>query len=223
MRVIMVGGNETVYFLAKRFSKRGYHVTIVNRDPARSRDLAHSTGAWVVEGEGTDVRILEDAGARSADVFLAMTSHDQDNLVASQLADVYFGISRVIAVVNDPDNEAVFRKLGIRSVFSEAQIIGSVIDRETSFQDITALVPLASGRLRLTEVHIDDESPVLEKTISNMGLTEGALVACIIRGEEIIVPHGSTEIKLDDRLILISAAEHQERNLEKLGIKAEDA
>ena len=213
MRLIIVGGNKTVYFLAKQFVQRKYHITILNRDPVRSQELAEQTKATVVLGEGTDVSLLEDAGARMADAVLALTSHDQDNLVVCQIAQRYFGVPRVIAIVNDPDNETVFQKLGVTVAFSPTRIIGAIIDQEASFEDITTLMPLARGRLNIADVRIDAHSPVVGRSLSEIMLTEGSLVACLIRNEEVLVPRGATQLQVNDHLILISHPEHQQQNL----------
>ena len=213
MRLIIVGGNKTVYFLAKQFVQRKYHITIINRDPVRSQELAEQTKATVVLGEGTDVSLLEDAGARMADAVLALTSHDQDNLVVCQIAQRYFGVPRVIAIVNDPDNESVFQKLGVTVAFSPTRIIGAIIDQEASFEDITTLMPLARGRLNIADVRIDAHSPVVGRSLSEIMLTEGSLVACLIRNEEVLVPRGATQLQVNDHLILISHPEHQQQNL----------
>lgn len=216
MRVILVGGDETVYFLTKQFIKRRYKVTIINRNVERSRDLAEKTNATVVHGEGSDIKVLEESEARSTEVLIAMTPHDQDNLIICQLAQEHFGVPRVIAVVNDPDNEEVFRKLGVSLVFSPTHIIGTMIDQETTFEDITDLIPLAQGRLHLTDVRIDEEAPALGKTLSELDLTEGSLVVGIIRNNQVFVPHGSTKVQKDDHLLLVSDTEHQEENLKLL-------
>lgn len=216
MRVILIGGDKTVYFLARHFVQRKYHVTIINRDPVRSRELAQKTKATVVQGEGTDVNRLEEAGTRQADVLLALTSHDQDNLIACQIAQKHFGIPRTIALVNDPDNEPIFQKLGVTIAFSATRIIGSIIEQETDFEDITALMPLARGRLNVTDVRLDVDSPAVGKTLTELELTENSLVACIIRDDEVIVPRGSTRLEVNDHMVLISHPEHQMRDLEVL-------
>jgi trk system potassium uptake protein len=212
MRLIMIGGNKTVYYLARKFINRKYHVTIINRDVVRAKELAQ-TKATVVIGEGTNVGRLEEAGARQADVFLALTSHDQDNLIACQIAQRKFGVPRTIAVVNDPDNEPIFQRLGITIAFSATRIIGSIIDQETDFEDITALMPLAKGRINVTDVRLDADSPAIGKSLQELPLTDNSLVACIIRDDEVIVPRGATRLQFDDHLILISQPEHQKHDL----------
>lgn len=149
MRIILVGGDKTVYYLARQFVRRQYHVTIINRDYARARELAEHTKATVVLGDGTDANRLEEAGARRADAVLALTDHDPDNLIISQIAARRFGVPRTIALVNDPDNEAVFQRLGVHVAFSSTRIIGTLIEQETDFDNITALMPLARANLLL--------------------------------------------------------------------------
>jgi trk system potassium uptake protein TrkA len=216
MRIIIIGGDKTVYFLARQFVRRKYHVTVINRDPVRSREIAEQTKATVVLGEGSDVDRLEEAGARQADALLALTSHDQDNLIACQLAQRLFGVPRTIAMVNDPDNEPIFQRLGINVAFSATRIIGSIIDQETDFEDITALMPLARGRINVTDVRLDNLSPAVGKTLQELDLAENSLVAAIIRNEEVIVPRGATRLQEDDHLVLITQPENQKQDLEVL-------
>ncbi|MFQ3566648.1 MAG: NAD-binding protein [Aggregatilineales bacterium] len=216
MRIIIIGGDKTVYFLARQFVRRKYHVTVINRDPIRSREIAEQTKATVVLGEGTDVNRLEEAGARQADALLALTSHDQDNLIACQLAQRLFGVPRTIAMVNDPDNEPIFQRLGINVAFSATRIIGSIIDQETDFEDITALMPLARGRINVTDVRLDNLSPAVGKTLQELDLAENSLVAAIIRNDEVIVPRGATRLQEDDHLVLITQPENQKQDLEVL-------
>jgi trk system potassium uptake protein len=213
VRVIIIGGDKTVYFLARQFVSEHHHVTVLNRDPTRSKEIAQQTKATVVVGEGSDVQRLEEAGARQADVLLALTSHDQDNLIACQIAQRIFGLPRVMALVSDPDNEAVFRQLGVETVFSVTRIIGSLIHQQTGFDDITALMPLAQGRINVTDVRLAAGSPAIGKTLIDLDLSEGSLIACIIRDDEVLVPRGSTRLQVDDHLVLISDPEQQEQDL----------
>ncbi len=216
MRVIIIGGDRTVYFLARQFVRQDHHVVIINRDAPTSRELAERTKATVVLGDGTDVTRLEEAGARQADVLLALTPHDEDNLVACQIAQRMFGIPRTIAQVNDPDNEPVFQKLGISATVSSARIIGSIIEQETSFEDVTGFVSLARGKVNVSEVHLHAGAPAIGQTLQQLELEGGSLIACIIRNEAVIIPRGSTVLQQDDHLVLISQPEHQQADLETL-------
>jgi trk system potassium uptake protein TrkA len=213
MRLILIGGSQTVYFLARQFARKDYHVTIINRDPARARELASQTRATVVLGDGTNVHRLEEAGARQADLVLALTSHDQDNLIACQIAQKNFGVARTIALVNDPDNEPIFQKLGVTLAFSATRIIGSIIDQETDFDAITEIIPLAKGRITISDVHLDTDSPAVGKTLQDLPLSGKTLIGAIIRDDHVIVPRGSTKLNSKDHLIVISEPEYQAQDL----------
>ncbi|MEO0560919.1 MAG: TrkA family potassium uptake protein [Chloroflexota bacterium] len=216
MKILIVGGDQTAYYLAKRFMKRGLDVTIINMDGERCLELAQQTGATVVHGDGTNVDILEDAGGRLADALLAITPQDQDNLIACQIAKRQFGVPRVIAIVNDPDNERVFRKLGVDVAFSTTRIIGAILDQETSFEEITSLMPLARGRVAVNDVRLPNDSPALGKTLAEIKLTRGSLVACILRDEHVVIPSGETRLLAGDHLLVISQAEDLQTDMEVL-------
>lgn len=216
MRIILIGGGKIVYFLARQFINEGYHVTIINRDPQDARDLAQRTRATVVLGEGSSPERLNEAGAMRADVVLALTEHDQDNLIACQLAKRLYGVRRTLALVNDPDNEELFQKLGVGVAFSATRVIASLIERQTNFDDITRLMPIANGRVNVSDLHLHPGAPSIGKTLQEIPLSEGSLVACIVRNDEVLVPRGGTRLQAEDHLILISHPEHEERDLRVL-------
>jgi trk system potassium uptake protein TrkA len=219
MRVILIGGGETIetiYFLARLFARRNYRVTIVNPYPAEAQGLSRRVKATVIVGDGSDPSVLEEAGARRADVLLSLTAYDPDNLVACQIAQQVYGVPRTMALVNDPDNEEVFRKLGIPLVFSATRIIGSLIEGQTVFDEITHLFPADEGRLHVTEVVLDQRDPAVGKTLRQLELPEDCLVAAVIRGQKTVVPGGDDVLQAADRLIAIALPERQEDLLRAL-------
>ena len=213
MRVILLGGGETVetiYFLARLFVRRGYDVTIVDPYPAEARMLSRRTKATVLLGDGSDPTVLEEAGARQADLLLSLTPHDPDNLAACQIAQKLYGVPRTLALVNDPENEEVFRQLGITEVFSSTKVIGSLIEGRTVFDEITQLFPADEGRLYVTEVVLDREAPAIGKALQELDLPADSLVAAIVRDGRVVVPGGQDRLQVADRLIVIALPEHQE-------------
>jgi len=219
MRVILLGGGETVetiYFLARLFVRRGYDVTIVDPYPAEAEMLSRRVRAMVILGDGSDPAVLEEAGARKADLLLSLTPHDHDNLVACQVAQKLYGVPRTLALVNDPENEEVFRQLGITEVFSSTEVIGSLIEGRTVFDEITQLFPADEGRLYVTEVVLGREAPVIGKTVQELDLPPDSLIAAIIRDGQVVVPGGQDRLLVADRLIVIALPEHQEHLLTAL-------
>jgi trk system potassium uptake protein TrkA len=208
MNIIAIGGGKTIYFLAKQFIAHGHNVTIINRNPEESQTMSHHLKATILLGEGSDPETLEQAGARSADVVVSMTSRDHDNLVACQVAREKFDVPRTIALVNDPENEEIFRKLGVSIVFSATKIISSLLEQQTDIIAITNLMAVAQGKVNVTEIHLPENAPVAGKTLEQIKLPKGFLIASIIRNDEILVPRGPTYLQAHDQLILIGEAKN---------------
>lgn len=208
MKTLIVGGGKIVYFLARAFFSKGYNVTIINRKREECSWLARRLKATVVFGNATDPQILKEAQTSSMDAVLAVTPNDEDNLVVCQLAKLNFGIQRTLALVNDPDNEEVFQKLGVSTAFSTTHIISSIIEQRTGLEEIVGLFSVAEGKVNVTEVILSENSPVLGKSLMELELPENSLVACILRNKKPIIPRGTTKLNMEDRLITITMPEN---------------
>jgi trk system potassium uptake protein TrkA len=207
MKVVIVGGGKTLYFLCRNFTAKGYEVVIINRNREECVQLARQLSAMVVCGDGSDPEILKEAGAMGADALLAITPNDQDNLVICQLASLQFGVPRAVALANDPENAEIFQKLGV-SAFSTTHIIGSLIEQRASLEQITNLLPVAEGRVNVTEIIVDASFPVAGKLLKDIELPENALVAVVIRDKEPIIPRGANRLLAGDRVVLITLPEN---------------
>jgi len=207
MNILIVGGGKVVYFLARTFIAKGYKITIVNRDREEGIRLARQLKATIVYGDGSNPDILEEAGAYSTEAILAVTPNDQDNLVICQLADRRFHISRTLALVNDPDNEDVFKKLGISAAFSTTRILASLIEQRAGFDEILNLIPVGEGQINVSEIRLGESSPVAGKSLREIDLPGNSLVASILREGPPIVPRGSTVLQAGDRLIVVTVPE----------------
>lgn len=216
MRVILIGGHKTAYFLGRQFVSKGYHLTIINQSPVEAKWLAEQIKGTIILGDGSDPAMLEEAGARRADVVIALTPYDQDNLVACQLAQKLYGVPRTIAVVNDPDNEEIFTRLGISTAFSATRILASLIEQQTGFEDIKNLIPVADGRVTVVEVTLHRDAPAVGKNLEELNLPADSLVACIVRGDAVLVPRGHSYLQVADRLIVISLPASQGQTLRTL-------
>lgn len=212
MRILIVGGGRPSYFITRSFLSRGHRVTVVVRDGEDAKYLARRTKGTVVQGDGSDPRVLEDAGAGASDVVIAATGRDQDNLVICQLAKMRFGVSRVLCLVNDPDHEEAFERLGVPA-FSLTGVFTALIEQRAAFAEITTLFPAIGGRVNVSEVTLTADSPMVGRRLSDLSLPTDSLVACVVRGEETIVPRGATELREGDHLLLVTHPESHGRAL----------
>ena len=207
MKIILIGGSKLAYFLAKQFASKNYYTTIINDDLEEAQTLSRTLKATVIHGEGSDPTTLGEAGALQADVVLSLTAQDEDNLIACQIAQKEYGVPRTIALVNDPENQQIFEKLGISVAFSATQIIASLIEQQTASSDIQNLLPIAEGKVSVTELALEQNNPVVGKTIDQVQLPNGTLIACILRQGEVIVPNGENILQALDRLVVIGQPE----------------
>jgi len=203
MKVLIIGGGKPVYFLCRTFLAKGHEVTLINRNHDECVQLTRRLKATVIHGDGSEPVILEEAGAHGADVVLAVTPNDQDNLAVCQLAGTEYGVPRTVALVNDPDNEEVFGKLGI-TAFSTTRTIASMIEQRTALGEITNLIPVGEGKVNITEVKLLPSSPVVNKTLRELSLPTDSLIAVVLRNGDAVVPRGDTRLQADDRVVLIT-------------------
>jgi len=204
VKIIVVGGGRVVYFLSRSFLSKGHTVTIVNRDAEECQQFARRMNATVIHGDGSFPRILDDAGADDADVVLAITPRDEDNLIICQIAERRFGVLRTVAVVSNPDNEEVFPQLGVKNVVSITRILSTLIEEQAGVDAVTSLLALGQGRVNITELELTRECPVLNRPLAEIPLPENALIGCILRENEVVVPHGATALSPGDRVVLIT-------------------
>lgn len=215
MRVLLVGDGRPILFLGQAFRSKGHHLTVIDPLPEECARLASRLDAIIVNGDGSDPAVLEEAGARSADIVLAATTRDADNLVVCQLARSRFGVPRSVALVNDPDNQRLFGELGLEAL-STSLTIASLIEQRASISEVTDLIPAVGGRVSISELRLGEDFALDGWRVRDIGLPRDALIAVLMRGSETLVPRGETPLHSGDRLLLIALSGSMERALRLL-------
>ncbi len=221
MRLILIGDGKLAYFLGKKFVEEKHRVTIIDAYPNEAADFSHQIKARVIVGDGTHPTILREAETEKADILLALTAHDEDNLVACQIAKQHYSVPRTVALVNDPAHQHFFEQMGISVAFSATQILANLIEKRADFADIANFLAVDEGQIGITEIILDEDSPAVGETLQNLDLPKGALIGCIIRQDKAFVPRGWSNLEVGDRLILISQPEHYEQFIKALTEKLE--
>jgi trk system potassium uptake protein TrkA len=216
MYIVIVGAGKIGYFLAKRLCASRHTVSIVEKDRQVCEDIAKKLELLVVNGDGCDPEILEEAGVRRADVVAAVTGDDEDNLIICQLAKELFNIRRTIGRVNNPDNERVFAELGIDVPVDATMIIGKIIEEEVSFSDFVNLMSFKRGKLAIVRVDLSEDSPVINKEIKDIVLPQDSVLVSILRGEEVVVPKGNTVLQAGDDIIALTKVGNESQLLNLL-------
>jgi trk system potassium uptake protein len=213
--IIVVGGGKVGYYLTKTLLNEGHEVLLIERDRAKVDTYSERFGSVVLAGDGAEAAVLANAGAARADVVIAVTGEDEDNLVVCQVAKQKFHVGRTIARVNNPKNEQLFRLLGIDVTVSQTNHILNLIEQAIPDRAFIHLLSLRHAELAIIEATIAPESPVANKSIDEIELPMDCVIAAIARGADVIVPRGATVIEPHDEIIAITNRD-QEDELRRL-------
>jgi trk system potassium uptake protein len=210
MYIIIGGGGEVGYYLTRNLLKQGHEVLLMEKDPVRLQTLSDELGQSIFKGDACEARMLEEAGARRADVVIAVTGEDEDNLVICQVAKQRFNVGRTIARLNNPRNDILFQKLGIDVTVSPTRSILSLIETELPGRRFVMLMTLKRAGLEIVELNIPAISPVVGKKLSQINLPRRCNLALIIRDGEPIFPGGDTELEANDDVYALVTDEGEE-------------
>jgi trk system potassium uptake protein TrkA len=205
-RILLVGGYRKTISLINSLIKKGYKVTVINDDYEKCLHLAKIQGINVINGDGTKPFILEEAEANCANIAIALTNDDASNLIISELCKKKHHVPKTVALVSDPNKTEFFHKMGVDSVVCAISVITNIIEQNAIIEQISNSIPIGDGRVGITEIIIDDFSPVLGKKLWEIDLPREAIIGCILRGDITIIPRGDTRINSGDTLVLISSS-----------------
>jgi trk system potassium uptake protein TrkA len=211
MYIIIVGGGNIGYFLAKRLHQDKHSVVLIEKDRQRAEVIAKELDILVIKGDGCEPQILEQAQIAKADVLAAVTGDDEDNFIICQVAKEKFGITRTVGRVSDPKNERTFGELGIDIPINASAIIAKIIEEEVSFSDFVNLLSFKRGKLAIVRVDLLEDSPVANKQLQEISLPPSSVLVSIIRGNDVIVPKGDTVLLPRDDIIALTSIENEQQ------------
>ncbi len=204
MYIIVVGGGKVGYYLTKTLLTEGYEVLLIERNAEKAELFQEHFGAVVVSGDGAEAATLKAGGAARADVVIAVTGEDEDNLVICQMAKQKFHVRRTIARVNNPKNEQLFRMLGIDVTVSQTNHIMHIIEQSIPGNSFVHLLSLQHPDVTIVDAKIDDASPVAHRAIGEIQLPENCTIAAVVRGNRILMPTAATDLLPGDDVIAIT-------------------
>ncbi|HLJ34899.1 MAG TPA: TrkA family potassium uptake protein, partial [Ktedonobacteraceae bacterium] len=217
MYIIIGGGGDVGYYLTKSLLNQGHEVLLLEKGGTRFQALNEELGQSVVRGDACEARTMEEVGVNRADVVIAVTGEDEDNLVICQMAKKRFNVARTIARLNNPKHELIFQKLGIDITVSPTKSILSLIEAELPGTPFVTLMTLKRAGLELMEIRVPAESPIVGKTLSTINLPRSGNIVLIIRDKEYIVPNADTKIMPNDEVYALVNREGEEALRTTLG------
>lgn len=207
---IIVGGGDTAFYLANFLAETGIKVRLIEKDAQRCDELCQLLPkASVIHGDGTEKRLLMEEGLADAESFVSLTNIDEENILLSLFAKTKTD-GKIVTKVNRIEYDDVITNLDLGSVIYPKNITAEYIVRfvrakKNSFgSNIETMHYILDGKAEALEFRIREGSPVLGQTLEAMKLKENNLIACISRGNQIIIPRGKDSFEKGDTVIVVT-------------------
>ncbi len=211
MYIIVVGGGRLGYHLTKALLDEGHEVLIIEKNATYCEIINEELGSICIRGDGCEAATLEEVGTGRADMLIAVTGDDEDNLVACQVAKHKFNVPRTISRIRNPKNEILFKKLGIDVTVNSTDIILEHIEEVLPTHALTHLLPIRDKGLEIVEVKIPADSTTVGKPVKELSLPPQSILSLIIRKKrKPIVPTANTILRAGDQVIAVTKPESEE-------------
>jgi trk system potassium uptake protein len=200
--VLIVGAGKVGWNLARELIQKRHEVTVIEADQHRygivEEELEHS----VHYGDGSELWVLERAGIERADLVIAVTGDDEDNILICQMAREKYGVARVVARCNNPRNLQHFELLGAKPAVSATDLILRLIEHEVPKYGLVHLLDLPEERLEIIELEVSENCDAANKPVRDLGLPDGSLVISILRDGGGFVPSGESVVEPGDEVLV---------------------
>lgn len=203
MYVIIVGAGKVGWNLARELINKGHEVTVIESNLRRYQIVEEELEHAIQYGDGSELWVLERAGIERADLVIAVTGDDEDNILISQVAREKYGVQRIVARCNNPRNLQHFQLLGISPVVSATDLIMRLIEHEVPEYGLVHLLDLPAEQLEIIELEVTPGSAAAGRRVGELELPDGALVTAILRNGSGFVPNADSVIEPGDEVLVV--------------------
>ncbi|MGO1468765.1 MAG: Trk system potassium transporter TrkA [Tissierella sp.] len=209
-KVMILGGSNTAYYLAKGLAKANIGVKIIEKRRLKAEALSRALeDALIIHGDGTDINLLEEEMLRNMDAFVGVTGMDEQNLLMALMCK-QAGVTKTIAKVSRQNYTKIIDRLEIDAALNPVYITASNILKFIRGGKVVSVSLLLGGEAEVTEIIVSRDSPFIEKPLIDLNLPKGVVIGAIIRRGEVIIPKGNATILSDDRIVIFSLKEDLE-------------
>lgn len=214
--ILIVGGFHKARSLANSLLKKGYRVTVVNKEYEDCEKLAEISGLNVIYGDGSKKFILEDAVAGNCQVAVALTDRDEINLVICEMCKKFFSVKKTVALLNDPAKTNFFYQMGVDRVVCALNMITNIMEEQAIMDEMTKMIPVDEGRIHIMEIPIRKNAAAAGKKLWELNLPKEIIIGCILRGDQSLIPRGDTRITEGDVLLIITSDKSKLEQMKEL-------
>ena len=211
MKVAIAGAGSVGTAIAKDLHANGHEVIVFEHDPDLVERLRGTLDVTWVAADACEVASLDAAGLATADVVVAATGDDEDNLVVSLLAKQEFAVPRVVARVNHPKNQWLFNESwGVDVSVSTPQLLTALVEEAVSVGSLVRLLQFQGGAAHLVEVTLAEDSPAAGTAIADLAFPRDATVVAVVRDNRLVVPRGDTVLQIGDEVLVLVVADAED-------------
>jgi trk system potassium uptake protein len=203
MYIIVVGAGKVGWNLSRELLEKDHEVTLIESDRRRYLTVEQEMEHNVSYGDASELWVLERAGVQRADMVIAVTGDDEDNMLICQVAREKYMVGRVIARVNNPRNRSHFDLLGVKPVVSATDLILRLIEHEVPQYGLIQLLDLKEEQLEIIEMLLGGESPVAGRRVGDLSMPEGSLLISVLREGRGFVPGPDTVLEAGDEVLAV--------------------
>ena len=203
MYVVIAGAGKVGWNLARELMAKRHEVTVIESDRSRYLTVEQELEHAIQYGDATELWVLERAGINRADLTIAVTGDDEDNLLICQLAKEKYLCERIIARCNNPRNLTHFKLLGIQPAVSATDLILRLIEHEVPRYGLVHLLDLPEERLEIIELVVGDDCEAAGRRVADLALPDGALVISVLRDGSGFVPTSESVIEGGDEVLVV--------------------
>ena len=218
MYIVVVGCGRVGYQLTRALLAMGNEVLVIDKDPARCESLRDELGSVAValQGDGTEVEVLKEAGTSRASVVIAVATRDEDNLATCQLAKHMFNTPNTMALIRDPQNESLFKLLGVDVTINRTQLIVSTIEDELPGRALVHLMNLNSLDLKMISINIPPDSAVVGKPLGNVTLPPNSFISLVVKPHRPLLPADDVVLSSGDDVVVVASPDEEQLLYEAL-------
>lgn len=216
MNILVCGGKSEADYVLSAFKKHGNRIVVINDDDETAELLSEHYDLDIFKSDPSKIYSFEVADVYNFDLVVSLMERDAENFVVCKIAKELFHIKKAICTVSNPNNVAVFQRLGIDSPISASYLLTERIRGESDVESIFRTLSLEDEKIVITEVKVMDTFPCINQTLAQLRLPNTGNITCIFRDPDVIIPRGNTTIQSGDTIVIASSQENQQELIDYL-------
>ena len=211
MYIVVIGGGRVGYYLTRALLEQGHEVLVIEKNSTVCEIINEELGSICIRGDGCEISTLAEAGTERADMLVAVTGDDEDNLVSCQVAKQKFNVPRTISRIRNPKNEVLFKKLGIDITISSTNLLMEAIEEAVPTHPLTHLMTVRDKELEIVEINIPPQAATIGKSIKELVLpAETTIILVISKDRKPQIPLPDILIEGEQSIIAVTPPDAEE-------------